>query len=161
MAMNDLPIDAAPARLDDLEIRQRKWIKRVLPNTMFGRSLLLIVMPLILVQAISAWVFYARHWETVAHRFAADVAAEIFLVGESAKLATSDAQLNRLMTQAAAQTEISYSFEHGAELPPPVPAGGSQTQEHLRTAMEERVVAPYRIDAVSDPGYIIVQVQAP
>src|ERR1700722_15449798 len=100
MAMNDLPIDAAPARLDDLNIRQRNWIKRVLPNTMFGRSLLLIVMPLILVQAISAWVFYARHWETVAHRFAADVAAEIELVAESVQLARNDAQMTQLMDQA-------------------------------------------------------------
>ncbi|HZK89308.1 MAG TPA: ATP-binding protein [Stellaceae bacterium] len=157
--MTGLPFDPPSARPDNLSIRQRKWIKRILPNTMFGRSLLLIVMPLILVQAISAWVFYARHWETVAHRFATDVAAEIFLMAESAKLAVSDAQLNRLMTQAASQTEISFSFEHDAELAPPVPPGGSQTEEHLRTAMGERVIAPYRIDALSDPAYIIVQVQ--
>jgi two-component system osmolarity sensor histidine kinase EnvZ len=157
--MTELPFDPPTSRPANLSVRQRNWIKRILPNTMFGRSLLLIVMPLILVQAISAWVFYARHWETVAHRFAADVAAEIFLVAESAKLSVSDAQLNRLMTQAASQTEISFSFEHGVELAPPVPSGGTQTEEHLRTAMGERVIAPYRIDAVSDPGFIVVQVQ--
>ncbi len=75
MALSDRP--------EDLNIRQRIWIKRVLPNTMFGRSLLLIIMPLVLVQLISAWVFYARHWETVAHRFAGDVAAEIAMLGQS------------------------------------------------------------------------------
>jgi two-component system osmolarity sensor histidine kinase EnvZ len=159
--MTDLPLDPTAARPDNLDIRQRNWIKRMLPNTMFGRSLLLIVMPLILVQAISAWVFYTRHWGTVAHRFASDVAAEIFLVAESAKLALSDAQLNRLMTQAGAQTELSFSFEHGAELPPPVPFGDSETEAHLRTAMGERVIAPYRIDGISDPSDIIVQVQMP
>lgn len=160
--MTDLPLlDPPSAGLDNFEIRQRNWIKRMLPNTMFGRSLLLIVMPLILVQAISAWVFYARHWETVAHRFASDVAAEIALLSESVKLAPTDAQLNRLMDQAAQQTEILYSFDRGAGLPAPVASSGSQTEEHLRTAMDERVVAPYRIDAVSDPGEIRVLVQLP
>src|SRR3984957_9871862 len=118
MAMNDLPIDAAPARLDDLEIRQRKWIKRVLPNTMFGRSLLLIVMPLVLVQLISAWVFYTRHWETVAHRFASDVAAEIAMLSASLNLATTEPQFSQLlasqlMDRAASQTEIGFSLDRG------------------------------------------------
>src|SRR5580658_8003556 len=108
MAMNDLPINAAPARLDELEIRQRKWIKRMLPNTMFGRSLLLIVMPLILVQVISAWVFYARHWETVAHRFAADVAAEIAMLGESLQLADPGFETNELIRHAEQRTEIAF-----------------------------------------------------
>ena len=88
--MNDLSFDFHPTRAATLEIRQRHWIKRMLPNTMFGRSLLLIVIPLILVHVISAWVFYARHWETVAHRFAGDVATEIAMSGESIRLAQTD-----------------------------------------------------------------------
>ena len=159
--MTDLPLDPSAIRPADLNLRQRNWIKRLLPNTMFGRSLLLIVMPLILVQAISAWIFYTRHWETVAHRFAADVAAEIYLVGEGIKLAESEAQLNRLMAQAGSQTEIVFNFERGVELPPPVASGGSESEGHLRVAMEERIIAPYRIDAVSRPGFIVVELQLP
>ncbi|MBV8778969.1 MAG: two-component sensor histidine kinase [Alphaproteobacteria bacterium] len=159
--MTDLPLDPPSVRPASLDIRQRHWIKRLLPNTMFGRSLLLIVMPLILVQAISAWVFYSRHWETVAHRFAADVAAEIGLVAESLKLADSDAQAMRVMRQAGGQTDVAYSFERGATLLPPVPPGGSGSEEHLRVAMEERVIAPYRIDGISDPGNIVVTMQLP
>ena len=53
---------------DALDIRQRSWLKRLLPQSMFGRSLLLIVMPLVLLQIIATWVFYARHWETVPRR---------------------------------------------------------------------------------------------
>src|SRR5262249_34684066 len=137
-AMTDLPLEPASLRPADLAVRQRHWIKRLLPNTMFGRSLLLIVMPLILVQAISAWVFYARHWETVAHRFAADVAAEISLLGQMVSLANSDAQAARLMDRAGAQTDVIYSFDRGGSLPAPVPSGGSGTEDHLRVAMAER-----------------------
>jgi two-component system osmolarity sensor histidine kinase EnvZ len=160
--MNDLSIDLSPpGPLDDLDIRQRLWIKRILPNTMFGRSLLLIVMPLILVQVISAWVFYARHWETVAHRFASDVAAEIGMLGESLEIAQTDEQKTRLMIWAEGQTEIDFSLDRNGRLPPPVASGGSQTEEHLRTALQERLRTPYRVDGVSDPGNLIVMVQLP
>jgi two-component system, OmpR family, osmolarity sensor histidine kinase EnvZ len=159
--MTDLPLDPPSLRPASLEIRQRSWIKRLLPATMFGRSLLLIVMPLILVQAISAWVFYNRHWETVMHRFAADVAAHVAMLGETLKLTNSDAQAVHLMQRAAAQTEITYSFDRHGTLPPPVPQGDSRTEDHLRTAMQERLVIPYRVDAVTDPNFIVVSTQLP
>jgi two-component system osmolarity sensor histidine kinase EnvZ len=157
--MSNLSFDIRPTRLDTLEIRQRHWIKRMLPNTMFGRSLLLIVMPLILVQVISAWVFYARHWETVAHRFAGDVAAEIAMLGESIRLAQTEAQVTQLMDLAASRTEINFSLDRGGVLPPPTASSDSQTEDHLRTALEERLRAPYRVDGVSDPGNLVVMVQ--
>src|SRR5947207_7152210 len=79
-------LPAAPRELiaapdaEAFEIRQRGWVKRLLPQTTFGRSLLLIVMPLVLVQMIAAWIFYDRHWETVSYRLSADVAGDIAMV---------------------------------------------------------------------------------
>jgi two-component system osmolarity sensor histidine kinase EnvZ len=158
--MSDLPI-ALSERPDDLNIRQRIWIKRILPNTMFGRSLLLIIMPLVLVQLISAWVFYTRHWETVAHRFSSDVAAEIVMLGQSIRLAQTDEQIDQLMDDAQARTEVNFAFERGAALPPAVAPGGSETEDHLRQAMSERAMSRYRVDGVSDPGNFQVLVQLP
>ena len=65
---------------DGFEIRQRGRLKRLLPQTTFGRSLLLIVIPLVLVQMIAAWIFFDRHWETVSYRLSADVAGDIAMV---------------------------------------------------------------------------------
>ncbi len=50
------------------EIHPRGWIKQILPRTMFGRSLLIVVMPLLLLQAIAAWIFYDRHWAAISWR---------------------------------------------------------------------------------------------
>ena len=47
-----------------------RFIKRLLPKTLLGRSLLIIVSPLILLQIFSAWIFFERHWDTVALRLA-------------------------------------------------------------------------------------------
>src|SRR5713226_8858420 len=87
-------LPAAPAP-DSLEIRQRGWLKRLLPQSMFGRSLLLIVMPLVLVQIIAIWVFYARHWETVSRRLSSDVAGDIGMVIEAMRFADNQLELTR------------------------------------------------------------------
>jgi two-component system, OmpR family, osmolarity sensor histidine kinase EnvZ len=150
--------DAAPEPLD---IRQRNWIKRLLPQSMFGRSLLLIVMPLVLVQIIATWVFYGRHWEIVSRRLSADTGGEIGMVIDAMKYADSAAELKRLIEKASSLTGINFSVRPGAKLPPEAPAGDGSIEEHLRFAMEERVGRPYRMDAVSDPRDIHVQVEIP
>ncbi len=146
---------AAAAR----ELRQRSWIKRVLPQTMFGRSLLLIVMPLVLVQIIATWVFYARHWETVSRRLSADTAGDIGLVIDGLRYADNPAEVTRLLETASSLTGIAFSIAAEPTLPPTPPTGASLLEEQLRLAMNERVDRPYRMDAVSDPRDIHIQVQ--
>jgi two-component system, OmpR family, osmolarity sensor histidine kinase EnvZ len=159
-AVSDQPIPLSE-RPENLTVRQRLWIKRLLPNTMFGRSLLLIILPLVFVQLISAWVFYTRHWETVAHRFSADVAAEIVLLGESISVAQNDNQIAKLIEVAQSRTEINFAFERDATVPAPVLAGSSETEDHLRQAMAERALTRYRVDAISDPSMLQVFTQLP
>ena len=57
--------------------------KRIPCGGLFGRSLLIIVMPLILLQLISATVFYERHWDNVARRLASMLAGDIGTVIDS------------------------------------------------------------------------------
>src|SRR5713226_2333804 len=117
----DAPGDA-PA---DLDIRQRSRVKRLLPQTMFGRSLLLIVMPLVLVQIIATWVFYARHWETISRRLSTDVAGDIGMLIEAMRFADTELELARLLENASGLTGINFTIARGATLPQPIPAGGS------------------------------------
>src|SRR5436853_62860 len=150
----DLP-EIAPAA----DRSRAGWIKRVLPQTMFGRSLLLIVMPLVLVQIIAIWVFYARHWETVSRRLASDVAGDIGLLIEAMRFTDNELELARLLENAFTLTGIAFSTAPGASLAQPIPAGGALFEDQLRTALRERVRRPYVIDAVSDPRDIRMQIQ--
>jgi two-component system, OmpR family, osmolarity sensor histidine kinase EnvZ len=145
----------------DLDIRQHSRIKRLLPQTMFGRSLLLIVLPLVLVQLIAISVFYGRHWETVSRRFAADVAGDIGLLIEGMKFTDNQLELTRLMEDASALTNIEFALERGATLPALPEAGESVAEEQLRKALSERVARPYWIDPASERRSILIQVQLP
>src|SRR5712691_6833694 len=108
----------------ELEIRPGGWIRRLLPRTMFGRSLLIVVVPLVLVQAIAAWVFYDRHWAAVSWRLSAGVVGDIGLLIEAMKLADSPSETARLLEKAAALTDLNLTLNRGDTLPSPPPASG-------------------------------------
>ena len=40
-------------------------LRDYLPKTLFGRMLSIILIPMILVQVITIFIFYDRHWDTV------------------------------------------------------------------------------------------------
>ena len=52
-------------------------MKHILPKSLLGRSILIIVIPLILLQLVSAFVFYENHWSKVSVRLARGVVGDI------------------------------------------------------------------------------------
>jgi two-component system osmolarity sensor histidine kinase EnvZ len=137
---------------DEFEIRRDPWIKRMLPRTMFGRSLLIVVMPLILLQAIATWVFYDRHWAAVSWRLSAAVAGEIGLLVDALKLSDSPAATTRLLEQAKAQTDLDLTIGPSRTLPPISPTTGRLVEEQLSQAIQGRLDYPFRIDLLEDGG---------
>jgi len=154
-----LATEAPDAPADRYEVRPRSWIKRVLPRTMFGRSLLLIVIPLVLVQIIAAWVFYLRHWETVSYRLCSDVAGDIGMaIGALSHAATPD-ETARALNTASALTDIDFSVAPGQLLPPPSPPHGTLLESQLEQTLAERVARPFWLDDVSDPDQVLIKVR--
>lgn len=54
-------------------------IKRFLPRTLFGRSLLILITPVLLIQVITTYVFFERHWSKMTGRLSFAVAGEVAL----------------------------------------------------------------------------------
>jgi len=44
------------------------WLNRRAPKTLFGRSLLIIVLPVAIMQVAVTYVFFDAHWQTVTAR---------------------------------------------------------------------------------------------
>jgi two-component system, OmpR family, osmolarity sensor histidine kinase EnvZ len=91
-------------------------LKRTLPRHLFGRSLIIIVAPIVLLQAIVAYVFFERDLDTTTRRLARDVAADTALL-----VAIEDnggADRLRLRTLAARQLNYRLKFLPGQNLPP-------------------------------------------
>jgi two-component system osmolarity sensor histidine kinase EnvZ len=150
---HDIDADLSGSEPDEeLEIRRDPWIKRVLPRTMFGRSLLIVVMPLILLQAIATWVFYDRHWTAVSWRLSAAVAGDVGLLVDALKLADSPAQTAKLVERARAQTDLDVKIEHSKTLSAMPSATGRLVEDQLNQAIQSRLNYPFRIDLLDDGG---------
>ena len=146
--------DGEPA---ERSVPPRRLLKRALPRSLFGRSLLIIVSPLILLQLISTWIFYERHWETVARHLAGNVAGDIALVIHGMAMLPTDADRRQFFVVAAGSTELDFDYRSGTRLPADAP--GSRHQRLLTAALREQVGRPFRIDDHADRHRILVAVQ--
>ena len=53
-----------------------QFIKRFLPRGLFGRSLIIIVAPVVLLQCIISYAFFVRHYDVMTQRMGRGVAAD-------------------------------------------------------------------------------------
>ena len=92
-------------------------LKRLLPRGLFGRALIIIVAPIILLQAIIAYVFFERDLDSTTRRLARDVAADIALL-----VAQEDnyrgIEREKLRALSARQLDYRIQLIPGQNLPP-------------------------------------------
>jgi two-component system osmolarity sensor histidine kinase EnvZ len=92
-------------------------LKRFLPRGLLGRGVIIIVAPIVLLQAIIAYVFFERDLDTTTRRLARDVAADIAML---VALEDEHQGEQRLALRALAERQLAYRihFLPGQNLPP-------------------------------------------
>ena len=137
-------------------------IKQFLPRTLFGRSVMIIVTPLVLLQVVSTWIFYDRHWETVTRRLASAVAGEISSVIDNRRNFPGEENQTWVFFSAGANLGLRISVRKDDILPnSPRTTGSSTLDELLGNALRERVRRPFHMDTVSHEREVRIQVQLP
>lgn len=144
----------------ELPRRLRSQINRVLPRSLFGRSLMIIVTPLILLQVVSTWVFYDSHWDTVTRRLAQGVAGDIAAVVEMMGQESDPAGHARVFEIAERKMQLTLKFKPGVALPDsPILARQSLVDEKLAAALADFVGRPFLIDTRSLEKQVEVEIQ--
>jgi two-component system osmolarity sensor histidine kinase EnvZ len=59
---------------------RRLSVKALLPTSLLGRSLLILVIPLIVLQVVTAIIFFDRHWDKITGRLADSLTGEVALL---------------------------------------------------------------------------------
>jgi len=136
-----------------------KVLRQIAPRSLLGRSLLIIVTPLILLQVVSAWAFYERHWDNVTKRLANSVAGDISAVIALCEQAGPEREPELLRTAGAAM-ELGFRLEPGQRLAAaPPPASERLIDRMLARALNERVGRPYLMDTISFPDQVELKIQ--
>jgi two-component system osmolarity sensor histidine kinase EnvZ len=137
-----------------------RFIKRLLPRSLFGRSLVILVTPVVLLQIVATYVFYESHWDTMSKRLSAAVSGELAMVIE---VLSQDLDLESrrvLLALAERHTGIRLRYEPTDILPnAPRRLGSSSVGTMLAQTLEEYVHRPFQIDAESDDRNVLVAIQ--
>lgn len=141
--------------------RPFRALKRLLPTTLFARSLLIMMTPVVLAQAIATFVFYDRHWDTMTQRLASGVAGEIALVIDQLARDSDQAAREETLAMMARNTDILVTFNPGETLPQGDQRARSGLEDTLAAALDERVRRPWRINSNIAYKWIEIRVQLP
>ena len=137
-------------------------IKQFLPRTLFGRSVMIIVTPLVLLQIVSTWVFYDRHWATMTRRLASAVAGEISSVIDNRRNFPGEENQSWVFYSAGANLGLRINIRKDDILPNSSRTTGSSTLDQLLgNALRERVRRPFHMDTLSHKREVRIQVQLP
>ena len=139
----------------------RVFIKQFLPRSLFGRSLLIIVMPLILLQIVSTWIFFDRHWDTITRRLANSISGDIALIVEEMRRDPSAARRTQLFELARAHMGLEMVYSPGEILPNTEIEYGGILDKTLAFSLYERVQKPFQIDTSSFKTEVIIDIQLP
>ena len=142
--------------------KAKNRIKNILPQTLFGRALLIIVTPLILMQAISTFVFFDRHWDTMTRRLAHTLASDIAFIVDSLTPLPKQLDLNQIFLKAddILHIRLTYSPEEILVKKKPFQQW-DRVRKSLRDALKERVRRPFSIDTIKKDRRIEIKVQLP
>lgn len=131
----------------------------ILPRSLFGRSLLIIVMPLILLQLVSTWIFYDRHWDTITRRLSTAIAGDIAQVIELMRQSPGEDSRAAVLDMARRNFGLTVTLDEGAILPKESAGNNTRIDYFLSRALDGRVQRPHRIDSSAFRERVIVEIQ--
>lgn len=135
-------------------------LKRYVPKSLFGRAMLIIILPIAIMQIAVAYIFFNAHWQTVTSSLSESVAADISVAVELYKQAPDAERAERLDNMLRPNMELSVALEQGDALPPTSRnAFFSNLDNTLRRALTDNLDDPFWFDTTRYPNHIDIRVE--
>ncbi len=133
-------------------------LKSILPRGLFGRTLLIIILPVAIMQVVVVYIFFDQHFETVNSRLSESTAGDVaFLVSAF----EDDPEAFPAVAQDFYETtEMSAEFAPGEALPSSMrPAFFTALDRTLRGALDRNLDGPFWFDTTRYPAYIDIRAE--
>lgn len=136
------------------------FLKRILPHGLLGRSLLIVLVPLIALQAVAYTVFYGSHLDIVSRRLTGAIAGEV--AQTILLLERYPNQQPALLRSAFENFELPMRINPGAVLDPDRHVNQlGPMDDDLASALAAKVARPFTMDWDTDSRAVLVKVQLP
>lgn len=135
-------------------------LRRILPRTLLGRSLLIILVPLLATEGVALQLFYGSHLSIVSRRLSSAVAGELRETLDLLERYPGRADQQWIIASARTHFGLALDYRSGATL-----RFGHRTNiigpmdDDLAAAMKAIVRRPFTMDWTSDPHEVLLRIQ--
>lgn len=140
------------------------WVHKMLPRTLFARSLLIIVVPVILFQVLVTVVFVDNHWRKVTSRMSFAVAGEVAMMADMVPLTYDPVTIERLKETGERRLSFIVMAEPGGRIVEGVETSGiwqPLAADMLADQLRAQVARPFHLSFGPDNEWADIQVQMP
>lgn len=138
-----------------------RTIKKYLPKNLLGRSLLIIVTPVVLLQLVSAVLFWESHWDKITLRLARNLAGDIGFLVDYMRDHPEPRNLAWMVGHARHKLDLRVSLAPDGVMPNRPRNLNNLGERLLDQAMRDYVRMPFHIDTQSLDDLIRIEVQLP
>ena len=140
----------------------RLGIKRMLPRSLLGRSLLIILLPLVILQGVAFTIFYGSYLDVTSRRLAFAIAGEVAQSIELMHRFPGADNRDWILYSAWQRLEVPMRFAPGRSISgnPWVNQLGPMDDD-LAAALQDKVRLPFTMDWTTDPRNVEIEVQLP
>jgi two-component system, OmpR family, osmolarity sensor histidine kinase EnvZ len=141
---------------------------KVVPRSLFSRTILIVILPMLILQVVLTYVFYERHWDKVTRTLAFGLAGEIGLLVELLEAAETPAAQAKVLELARKHFQYAVSLEPDGDLTAATQAVSLESAARIDQKLQERfnealsrpfVIDTRSVEAQNEPDRIAVYVQ--
>ena len=137
----------------------RRAVKKWLPRSLYGRSLLIIILPVLVMQGAVGWAFFEAHWRTVTRQLSEGLAGDVAWDVAAYEAAPSPATFAAIADRAEKAQSISIALQDDRPLPTARrPSLLPPFDEALRTSLDARLDERFWVDTTRYPAYVDIRV---
>ncbi|MEL6687783.1 MAG: ATP-binding protein [Pseudomonadota bacterium] len=137
-----------------------KLLRQLTPKSIFGRSVLIIILPIIIMQTIVAYIFFNAHWATVTANLTQSVAASVAVATELYDRDPSEQSAEALDDLLRPDMQLSIRLKPGETLPTTRRRNiFSALDQSIGRALSNAIDNPFWFDTTRYPNHIDIRVQ--
>ncbi|MCT4654673.1 MAG: ATP-binding protein [Cohaesibacter sp.] len=140
--------------------RFARMIARMMPKGLYGRSLIIIVAPMVILQSVLAFVFMERHWQTVTNRLSEAVTQDIAAIIAMVEQYPREEDHSAIIKIAKDKLDLNVALLPHGPLPPPGPKPFFNV---LDRALSQKITAhidkPFWVDTVGRSNLVEIRIK--
>ena len=135
-------------------------LSSVMPKSLYGRTLIIIIAPMVLLQAVVAYVFMERHYETVTRRLSEATTRDISVLLSIYKTYSHDDKYEKLIKMARDDLNLTVQILPEQNLPPvrPKPFFGLLDRT-LSNEIRKQIGKPFWIDTIGRSRLVEIRIK--